>query len=168
MSRFAPLSKFTLSIVAISGVLVSSGKAATLFLEYEIVRQSFEQRQRHSTPSSSIDRSINELLLQVKDIRPPALVGSTAPIEAELDQMTTGSINRTQPARQEISSTYIPTADDMAPAIEMPKDVGSKEQIASYQIMLDRAGASPGAIDGRSGRVGKYRLTSFQGLPHHQ
>jgi len=151
MSHFAPLSKFTLSIVVISGVLVSSGKAATLFLEHEIVRQSFEQHRRHSSPFSTIERPINGLLLRVKDIRPSASVGSSAPIEAELDQMTTGSINRTQPARQEISSTYAPTADDMAPAIEMPRGVDSKEQIAAYQIMLERAGASPGAIDGRSG-----------------
>ncbi|MGN7963866.1 L,D-transpeptidase [Brucella sp. 22210] len=151
MSHFAPLSKFTLSIVVISGVLVSSGKAATLFLEPEIVRQSFEQHRRHSLPFSTIKRPINGPLLRVKDIRPSASVGAAAPIEAELDQMTTGSINRTQPAGQEFSSTYVPTADDMAPAIEMPRGVGSKEQIAAYQIMLDRAGASPGAIDGRSG-----------------
>jgi len=151
MSHFASLSKFILSIVVFFGLLVGSGKAATLFLDHEIARQSFEQHQRHSLPFFTMERSINGLLLQVNDIRPPAPVGSTAPIEAELDRMTTGSINRTQPTRQEISSTYVPTANDMAPAIEMPKGFGSKEQIAAYQIVLVRAGASPGAIDGRSG-----------------
>ncbi|PWL19702.1 transpeptidase [Falsochrobactrum shanghaiense] len=45
----------------------------------------------------------------------------------------------------------IPDAGDMAPAIEMPKGQGAKQKIAAYQVLLDRAGASPGVIDGRSG-----------------
>ncbi|MGU3401234.1 L,D-transpeptidase [Brucellaceae bacterium D45D] len=44
-----------------------------------------------------------------------------------------------------------PSPDDMTPAIEMPKGEGAKAKIAAYQILLDRAGASPGVIDGRSG-----------------
>jgi len=151
MSHFAPLSKFTLSIVLSSSVFVASGEAATLFLEHERARQPIEQRQRHTPTLFSIQRPINGRLLQIKDTRPAAAVGLNAPVKAELDQMTTGSINHTQQTHQANSSTYVPTADDMAPAIEMPKGVGAKEQIAAYQIMLDRAGASPGAIDGRSG-----------------
>ncbi len=151
MSHFASLSKFTLSIVVFSSLLVGSGKAATLFLEHEIAQRSFEQNQRYSSPFSANLRPINGLLLQIKEIRPPASVGSAAPTNAELDQMTTGSINRAQQTEKEVSSNYTPSADDLAPAIEMPSGVGAKEQIASYQIMLDRAGASPGAIDGRSG-----------------
>ncbi|PRD40982.1 transpeptidase [Phyllobacterium phragmitis] len=45
----------------------------------------------------------------------------------------------------------LPAPDDMAPAIEMPKGAGSKAKIAAYQVLLDRTGASPGVIDGRSG-----------------
>jgi lipoprotein-anchoring transpeptidase ErfK/SrfK len=45
----------------------------------------------------------------------------------------------------------MPNPGDMAPAIEMPKGKGAKEKIAAYQVLLDRAGASPGAIDGRAG-----------------
>src|SRR5690606_14429378 len=45
----------------------------------------------------------------------------------------------------------VPNPSDMAPAIEMPKGQGAKAKIAAYQILLDRAGASPGVIDGRSG-----------------
>lgn len=45
----------------------------------------------------------------------------------------------------------VPNPDDMAPAIEMPKGEGAKARIAAYQVLLDRAGASPGVIDGRSG-----------------
>ncbi|MHC5232973.1 L,D-transpeptidase [Brucella sp. LJL56] len=151
MSHFVLLSRFTLSIVVFSVVLGGSGGAATLFPEHEFARQSTEHRQRYSSSLSAIESPVNGLLLQIKDIRPPASVGSNAPIEGEVDQMTTGSINHTQQTHQEISSTYVPTADDLAPAIEMPRGVGAKEQIAAYQIMLDRAGASPGAIDGRSG-----------------
>jgi len=45
----------------------------------------------------------------------------------------------------------VPNAEDMTPAIEMPKGQGAKEKIAAYQVLLDRAGSSPGVIDGRSG-----------------
>jgi len=45
----------------------------------------------------------------------------------------------------------VPNPGDMAPAIEMPKGQGAKAKIAAYQILLDRAGSSPGVIDGRSG-----------------
>lgn len=44
-----------------------------------------------------------------------------------------------------------PDINDMTPAVEMPKGQGAKEKIAAYQILLDRAGASPGVIDGRAG-----------------
>lgn len=45
----------------------------------------------------------------------------------------------------------MPAPGDMAPAIEMPKGERAKERIAAYQVLLDRAGASPGVIDGRAG-----------------
>ncbi|MBB5704405.1 lipoprotein-anchoring transpeptidase ErfK/SrfK [Ochrobactrum daejeonense] len=45
----------------------------------------------------------------------------------------------------------VPNPGDMAPAVEMPKGQGAKARIAAYQVLLDRAGASPGVIDGRSG-----------------
>ncbi|WP_343312907.1 L,D-transpeptidase [Brucella sp. BE17] len=48
-------------------------------------------------------------------------------------------------------SRATPHPDDMTPAIEMPKGEGAKAKIAAFQILLDRAGASPGVIDGRSG-----------------
>ncbi len=44
-----------------------------------------------------------------------------------------------------------PNPDDMTPAVEMPKGPGAKLKIAAYEVLLDRAGASPGVIDGRSG-----------------
>ncbi|ASV88208.1 L,D-transpeptidase catalytic domain protein (plasmid) [Ochrobactrum quorumnocens] len=68
-----------------------------------------------------------------------------------LDRTTTGSIDRNQSKHQSATSNYVPSAEDMAPAIEMPTGTGAKDQIAAYQILLDRAGASPGAIDGRLG-----------------
>lgn len=45
----------------------------------------------------------------------------------------------------------VPDFNDMAPAIEMPKGTAAKEKIAAFQVLLDRAGASPGVIDGRAG-----------------
>ncbi|RCS22495.1 L,D-transpeptidase [Phyllobacterium salinisoli] len=48
-------------------------------------------------------------------------------------------------------SPAVPDPGDMAPAIEMPKGQGAKSRIAAYQVLLDRAGASPGVIDGRAG-----------------
>lgn len=48
-------------------------------------------------------------------------------------------------------SPSVPSVDDMAPAIEMPRGEGAKAKIAAYQVLLDRAGSSPGAIDGRAG-----------------
>ncbi|WP_445558175.1 L,D-transpeptidase [Ochrobactrum sp. BTU1] len=68
-----------------------------------------------------------------------------------LDHTTTGSIAKQRSNRLSVTSSYVPTAEDMAPAIEMPTGIGAKDQIAGYQILLDRAGASPGAIDGRLG-----------------
>lgn len=44
-----------------------------------------------------------------------------------------------------------PDINDMTPAVEMPKGSGAKAKIAAYQVLLDRAGASPGVIDGRFG-----------------
>ncbi|MGU3573889.1 L,D-transpeptidase [Brucellaceae bacterium C25G] len=44
-----------------------------------------------------------------------------------------------------------PDINDATPAVEMPKGQGAKAKIAAYQILLDRAGASPGVIDGRAG-----------------
>ncbi len=45
----------------------------------------------------------------------------------------------------------VPNPGDMAPAIELPRGQGAKAKIAAYQVLLDRAGASPGVIDGRPG-----------------
>lgn len=44
-----------------------------------------------------------------------------------------------------------PRAEDLAPSLEMPKGQGAKAKIAAFQVLLDRAGASPGVIDGRAG-----------------
>ena len=64
----------------------------------------------------------------------------------------TASINRYPDYEQPSTQPHaVPNAEDMTPAIEMPKGQGAKEKIAAYQILLDRAGASPGVIDGRSG-----------------
>ncbi|MEN5277746.1 L,D-transpeptidase [Brucella sp. TWI432] len=64
----------------------------------------------------------------------------------------TASINR-DPGYQQPGTQpqAVPHVDDMTPAIEMPKGQGAKQKIAAYQVLLDRAGASPGVIDGRSG-----------------
>lgn len=57
--------------------------------------------------------------------------------------------NYSEPRYEQPSAT--PHPDDMTPAIEMPKGEGAKAKIAAFQVLLDRAGASPGVIDGRSG-----------------
>nr|WP_313030077.1 L,D-transpeptidase [Brucella sp.] len=64
----------------------------------------------------------------------------------------TASINRDPGYEQPSMQPHaVPNTDDMTPAIEMPKGQGAKQKIAAYQVLLDRAGASPGVIDGRSG-----------------
>jgi hypothetical protein len=64
----------------------------------------------------------------------------------------TASINRDPGYEQPSTQPHaVPNTDDMTPAIEMPKGQGAKQKIAAYQVLLDRAGASPGVIDGRSG-----------------
>ena len=45
----------------------------------------------------------------------------------------------------------VPNSSDMAPAVVMPKGSGAKTKIAAFQVLLDRAGSSPGVIDGRPG-----------------
>lgn len=67
------------------------------------------------------------------------------------DNVSTGSISPDyrQPTYQQPHA--VPSPSDLAPALEMPKGAGAKSKIAAYQILLDRAGASPGVIDGRSG-----------------
>lgn len=62
------------------------------------------------------------------------------------DDSRTPAVEPSYPAER-----TIPNVDDMTPAVEMPKGEGAKAKIASYQILLGRAGASPGVIDGRSG-----------------
>jgi lipoprotein-anchoring transpeptidase ErfK/SrfK len=94
----------------------------------KFLRVNGEQKQRNQTAAKPIVRSNDNL-----------------------DHTTTGSIAIQQSNHNSVTSTYVPTAEDMAPAIEMPTGIGAKDQLAAYQILLDRAGASPGAIDGRLG-----------------
>lgn len=48
-------------------------------------------------------------------------------------------------------SSGLPSVNQPTPAVIMPKGQGAKTKIASYQILLDRAGTSPGVIDGKAG-----------------
>ncbi len=90
-----------------------------------------------------------------------------------LDERNYGSIERsTLPPPSELPPDYglSPGEDDLRPAIpddglsgsypapaqqpptlKMPTGQGAKAKIAAFQILLDRAGASPGVIDGRNG-----------------
>lgn len=49
------------------------------------------------------------------------------------------------------NSSALPQAGTPTPSVTMPKGQGAKAKIAAYQILLDRAGTSPGVIDGRAG-----------------
>lgn len=48
-------------------------------------------------------------------------------------------------------SVYNELPDADTPAIEMPKGVQGKKQIAALQVLMSRTGASSGVIDGRAG-----------------
>lgn len=45
----------------------------------------------------------------------------------------------------------LPSPSQQTPGVVMPKGQGAKSKIAAYQILLDRAGTSPGVIDGKNG-----------------
>jgi len=74
---------------------------------------------------------------------------NTGTNSASIDQNYGGQDNYGQPGYEQPRN--VPQSSDMAPAIEMPKGEGAKAKIAAFQVLLDRAGASPGVIDGRSG-----------------
>lgn len=48
------------------------------------------------------------------------------------------------------SGSY-PTPAQQPPSLKLPTGQGAKAKIAAFQVLLDRAGASPGVIDGRNG-----------------
>ena len=57
----------------------------------------------------------------------------------------------------------LPSADTQTPSVTMPKGQGAKTKLASYQILLDRAGTSPGVIDGKAGsNVDKAAASYFE------
>lgn len=60
-------------------------------------------------------------------------------------------------------SSGLPSPTDQTPAVTMPKGQGAKTKIASYQILLDRAGTSPGVVDGKAGsNVDKATAAYFE------
>ncbi|MEF2074319.1 L,D-transpeptidase [Consotaella sp. CSK11QG-6] len=59
------------------------------------------------------------------------------------------------------SSATVPESNP-APVIEGPKGKNAKSQIAALQVILDRAGISPGVIDGRMGSNVNKAVASYQ------
>lgn len=72
-----------------------------------------------------------------------ALPPSGAASNPMIDNMQTSS---TQP-----HSPNAPVAGGLVPNIQMPKGADARATFAAYQILLSRAGASPGVIDGKAG-----------------
>ncbi|WOC16617.1 L,D-transpeptidase [Pseudochrobactrum sp. MP213Fo] len=67
------------------------------------------------------------------------------------------------PYGQAPGGTSLPSPSQQTPAVIMPKGQGAKTKIASYQILLDRAGTSPGVVDGKAGsNVDKATAAYFE------
>ena len=81
--------------------------------------------------------------VQRSELAPPGLAPNDDSLNsASIDPQTGAAVARPQ---------AVPRADDFAPSLDMPKGQGAKARIAAFQVLLDRAGASPGVIDGRAG-----------------
>lgn len=86
-------------------------------------------------------------------------IGSTASLDNnDLNPAVSDPYGQTSNGASGLPATSEPT-----PAVIMPKGQGAKTKIASYQILLDRAGTSPGVVDGKTGsNVDKAAAAYFE------
>ncbi len=97
------------------------------------------------------------------DYFPAAPRGNTGVNNAAVDRSALPDVgaapspddNDFKPAIEDPYGQYPNTSSGMSgsqtPPVVMPKGQGAKAKFAAYQIMLDRAGTSPGVIDGKAG-----------------
>lgn len=85
----------------------------------------------------------------------PALPASRASVPAKPAPVERKPLEPAGPAPVPTTQAALPGGDDTQitdePRIEQPARFSAREEVASLQILVDRAGASPGVIDGKFG-----------------
>lgn len=100
------------------------------------------------------------------DEEPPADIGAPQPKKKPSKQQAAKTAKRTDP---ETVTGTTPKSPKIAVPVDTPFPAGSSDTIARLQIVLDRAGVSPGVIDGHSGgnlskALDAYRLKTGRRL----
>lgn len=88
--------------------------------------------------------------------------GSPAPQPVERQPLKEASIDPAQPTSPDASVAPNPSATGDKSAVNPSLSLGAREDIAALQVLLDRAGASPGAIDGRFGSNMDKALAAYR------
>jgi lipoprotein-anchoring transpeptidase ErfK/SrfK len=92
----------------------------------------------------------------------PQQPGITAPQPVQRQPLKEASI---EPARPPQPDSATPSAEPPASgkaALSPSLSLGAREDVAAFQVLLDRAGASPGAIDGRFGSNMDKALAAYR------
>ncbi|MBR2690298.1 MAG: L,D-transpeptidase family protein [Aquamicrobium sp.] len=96
------------------------------------------------------------------DPLPTTREGIPAPQPVERQPLKEASIDPAQPTSPDGSLAPTEPSTDGKSAINPSLSLGAREDIAALQVLLDRAGASPGAIDGRFGSNMDKALAAYR------